>query len=337
MVKKQYPLTTRLIQEAAKSLGLSVYVEKEWGYIGYVLSKNGKKIFFKNKNVDVNLVGAYMLARDKMYTKFFLEKAGFFVPNGKAFFSKEKCKAIHSKDTVEQAFVYAKKIGLPVIVKPNSQSLGLGVAKVYTKKEFNTAASFIFLHDDTMLVEEFFEGRDYRVVVLDSQVMCTYERIPFSVVGDGKKNLQTLLNDAQKTFEKNNRRVKLDMKDFRMQMNLLRKKIKFSTVLLKGERIVLLDNANLSSGGSSVDVSNFIHADFKKIAIAAAKEMNLTFCGVDIMVKNSINQPCTSKNSYKILEVNATPGLDNYFSMGKSQQMVVKDIYKKLLDLGLRK
>lgn len=324
------------MQGTAKSLGLSIYVEKEWGYTGYIISKNGKKVFFKNKNLDVNSVGAYMLARDKMYTKFFLKKAGLVVPSGKAFFSKEKCKAIHSKDTVEQAFIYARKIGLPVIVKPNSQSLGLGVAKVYTKKEFDTASNFIFLHDDTMLVEEFIQGRDYRVVVLGGEVVCAYERIPFSIIGDGKKNVQALLIDAQKIFEKSNRRVKLDMEDFRMQMNLLRKKTNRSTILNKGERLTLLDNANLSSGGSSVDVSDGIHEDFKKIAITASREMNLVFCGVDMMVGDSITQARTNKNPYKILEVNATPGLDNYFSMGKRQQETVKGIYKKLLLLSTK-
>ena len=95
-----------------------------------------------------------------------------------------------------------------------------------------------------------------------------------------------------------------------------------------GEKIFLLDNANLSTGGDSVDVTDNVHPDFKKIAIDLTRDMGLRLCGVDLMIAGDITQ---KPNKYWVLEINAAPGLDHYVKTGKKQEQIVEDLYLKVL------
>ncbi|KKW44085.1 MAG: cyanophycin synthetase [Parcubacteria group bacterium GW2011_GWA2_56_21] len=96
----------------------------------------------------------------------------------------------------------------------------------------------------------------------------------------------------------------------------------------RGEQVFLLDNANLSSGGDAVDVTDDIHPAFKKLAVKLTKDMGLRLCGVDLMVAGAI---CDAPGRYWILEINAAPGLDHYVKTGKAQQKIVENLYLKVL------
>jgi D-alanine-D-alanine ligase-like ATP-grasp enzyme len=100
------------------------------------------------------------------------------------------------------------------------------------------------------------------------------------------------------------------------------------SVLAQGQRVYLLDNANLSSGGDAVDVTETIHSEFKKIATRLTRDMGLRICGVDLMVDGDITE---KPSTYWVLEVNAAPGLDHYVKTGKAQQKIVEDMYLKVL------
>ena len=89
-----------------------------------------------------------------------------------------------------------------------------------------------------------------------------------------------------------------------------------------GKRLVLLDNANLSSGGEALDVTDSLPVKYKKIAVDATSYMGLRLCGVDLMV---------SGDSCWILEINAAPGLDHYVKTGRTQKRLVEDLYLKVL------
>ena len=95
-----------------------------------------------------------------------------------------------------------------------------------------------------------------------------------------------------------------------------------------GEQIFLLDNANLSTGGDSADVTTMIHPAFKKIAINLTRDMGLRLCGVDLMIQGVISE---RPKRYWILEINAAPGLDHYVKTGTAQEKIVEKLYLKVL------
>ena len=109
---------------------------------------------------------------------------------------------------------------------------------------------------------------------------------------------------------------------------LKRQGLKLRSVPAKEERIYLLDNANLSTGGDAVDVTTTAHSAFKQIAIQVTKDMGLRLCGVDLMVAGDITQ---KPGVYWILEINSAPGLDHYAQAGRTQEKIVEDLYLEVL------
>jgi D-alanine-D-alanine ligase-like ATP-grasp enzyme len=90
----------------------------------------------------------------------------------------------------------------------------------------------------------------------------------------------------------------------------------------------LLDNANLSTGGDSVDVTRSMHSSLKKLAIDVTKHMGLRFCGVDVLVTGDISK---KPKKVTIIEINAAPGLDHYVRSGKTQEQLVEELYLRVL------
>jgi len=111
-------------------------------------------------------------------------------------------------------------------------------------------------------------------------------------------------------------------------MILFRKKVTFNSILLKNESLRLLDNANLSTGGTSIDVTEKIHPFFKDVAIKLTKHMGLRLCGVDLIIDGDISTLPTKK--WYVIEINSAPGLDHYTSLGKKQRNIVESLYTKV-------
>lgn len=325
------PFMGTLLKKLAPKIGASLLLEPKWGHVGQIIFKNGKKIYFRNTSIDLNTMGASAVAVDKDYSNFFLEKMGYPVIVGKAFYSDKWCKAIHSDNNISKAYKYASRLGFPVILKPNSKSQGHGVVKTFNKSEFYKAAKEIFKIDNIMLVQTFVEGKDYRIVVVDKKIISAYERIPLFVIGDGKSSIKKLLQTKQKEFITLERDTIINADDFRIRANLKRMGASLKSIPEKGKRIYLLDNANLSTGGSALDASKKIHPSFKKVAISITRDMGLRLCGVDIIVKGDISKKIDKDNNYFVIEVNSAPGLDNYYSSGKKQKKIVEKLYLNLL------
>src|SRR3989344_1208425 len=321
-------LLPHLLQKIAPKVGAHVLVEPEWGLAGQISFKGGTKRYFKYNTLDLTPVGASDIAKDKDYANFFMREMGYRTVPGKAFYSEEWCKMIGSKQDIRAAYVYAKKMGFPVVVKPNEGSHGSGVFLVHTKQQFFRAMKFIFKQDRVALVQRVVRGRDYRIVVLDGTVISAYERIPLSVVGDGSSSIKELLKRKQKRFRTGSRDTHIRLDDLRIAHKLGLQNLALRSVPERGERIYLLDNANLSSGGDAVDVTKPIHPDFKKLAVRLTRDMGLRFSGVDLMVAGDIRQ---KPKKYWVLEVNAAPGLDHYVQTGPAQQKIVENLYLKVL------
>ncbi len=303
-------------------------IEPEWGIVGQITFKNGRRRYFRYSSLDLNPLGASEIAKDKDFANFFMAQIGYPVIHGRTFFSDDWARAIHSPRNIDAAYRYARAMGFPVIVKPNSGSQGVGITLVYNQRQFYRAMRFIFKGDRVALVQEFIEGRDYRVVVLDGRVISAYERTPLNVLGNGRSTIRQLLKDKQNRFIASSRDTVIKPRDPRIAEKLKQQGLSFRSVPSRGTRVYLLDNANLSSGGDSIDVTDKIHPAFQALAVRLTRDMGLRLCGVDLMVHGDISQ---RPAIYHVLEVNAAPGLDHYAKTGRRQQKIVEDLYLEVL------
>lgn len=326
--RKRIPLLGQMMPGLARKIGASVKLEPVWGIIGQITYKSGVRRYLRYSSLDINGAAASEIAKDKDYATYFIRGLGYPIVTGKAFHSPEWAKAIGSNQSTDEALAYARKLGFPVITKPNSGSQGAGVCLSYDEKEFASDLADIFKKDRVALVQKFVVGKDYRVVVFDGKVVAAYERVPLSVTGDGRTNLDGLLKRKHQELVESNRDIHIRMSDSRIARKMLHAGLSLESVIPRGERVQLLDNANLSTGGDCIDVTADIHPEFKRISINLTKEMGLRLCGVDLMVKGDIRQ---KPKKYWVLEINASPGFDHYVKSGQRQKNVVEGLYLSIL------
>lgn len=327
--KDNSPLLHRVLRKVAPKIGATITTEPGWNIVGKITFKNGKHSYFKYSSLDLNPMAAAEIAKDKDYTNYFLKLHGYpIVPKSQAFYSDAWAAAIKAKNkTIDYAYQHAEKIGFPVLIKPNSGAQGIGVVIVENKKEFYTYSQEVFKNDRLMLVQEVLHGEDYRFVVLDGKVLSVYQRIPLNITGDGRSTIRQLIEKKAKQFKAVSRDLKLSAEDYRILLKLKHQKLTLEYVPAKREKVFLLDNANLSSGGDAIDVTETMPARFKKLAIAITKDMGLRFCGVDLIINN-----CHTKDApYWVLEINGAPGLDHYSQLGDTQMKSVEKLYLDIL------
>jgi len=320
------PFVVSIIQKVVEQIGAVLVVDPECKFVGHITFKNGKQTVFRSTQFNINGFGAAELAKDKGSSSFFLNHFGYKVPEGKTFFNEELCQKIGTLRNIDDGFNFVKYLGFPVIVKPLNLSQGILVTKVHNKREYYQVAKKILQIATGFIVERFYVGNDYRVLVLDQEVMIAYQRIPLFIVGDDKSTVLELLQKKQVILNESGRKM-IDFEDFRIIKKIKRQKLTFDSVIPKNTIVYLLDNANLSSGGEAVDFSESIHPDFQKLAINITKDMGLRLAGVDI-ITSDITMPMVD---YIIIEVNGSPGLLNYASFGELQTHRVENLYLKVL------
>ena len=330
MKKPAYPgpLVGKIFRKIAPRIGAKVVMERKWNIAGQIIYKSGKKRYSRYSSLDLNTLGASEISKDKDYANFFMKRMGYPTIPGLTFFSNKFAGEIDSPRKIDAAYGYAVTLGFPVIVKPNSGSQGKGVALVHTRREFYSAMRQIFKLDRVALVQTPVKGRDYRIVVLDDRVISAYERIPLNVVGDGHSSIEILLKKKQRGFTASSRDTRLRTQDPRIKAKLARQGLTLQSVLARGQRVYLLDNANLSAGGDAVDVTEMLHPQFRTFAIRLTQDMGLRLCGVDLMVDGDIEKV---PGKFWVLEINSAPGLDHYVKTGKAQRKIVEDMYLEVL------
>lgn len=323
-------LLGKILVKIAPLIGAEVYLEPEWNVVGQIKFKNGKKSYFRYNTLDLNPMGASEIARDKDYSNFFIQSLGFpIIPKSKTFYSDKWANAIGALDRkIDDAFRYAKEIEFPVIVKPNSGSQGYGVSLVNNKGEFYDALNLIFQKDRVAIVQKQVKGNDYRIVVLGDRVISAYQRIPLNIVGNGTNTIKELLALKQEEFIRLGRDTKINIADSRIGIKLHHQGLTIDSIPNKDERIFLLDNANLSTGGDSIDLTNEISPFFKDISVRLTREMGLKLCGVDLMIDGAISD---KEANYWVIEINSAPGLDHYAKIGADQESIVENLYLEVL------
>lgn len=235
----------------------------------------------------------------------------------------------------KQAVAAAKRIGFPVVLKPLSGNHGRGVCINLTTPEeveaFFPVASQV-ARSGSVVIETYLVGRDYRILVIDDEVVAVTERVPAAVTGDGVHDIRDLIEmtnaepNRGKPFENILNLITID----EMVVDTLRRQdLTLADIPAAGQTVNVRQTGNISSGGTSIDRTEEIHPDNALVARIAAKTMGLKMAGVDIIM------PDISRSVWEtgggIAEVNSGPGfrLHNRPFSGKPRNVVgaVIDMY----------
>lgn len=326
---RRMPILAGILSRVAEEMGAHLLLDPQWYYAGQITFASGKRIYFRGSSLDVNPHGASEIAKDKDFAAFFMRSMGFPAVIGETFFSREWAETIGSNRTADAALTYASGVGFPLVVKPNSASQGRGVQFVMDQCQLSDALAGCFELDRVALLQPLVKGRDFRVVVLGNEVISAYERVPLSVLGDGRKNIGELLAAKLRVIARQNRFASNVRNDVRIDRRLKNLGLAFSSVLPMGEELRLLDSANLSSGGQAIDITEDIAPAVAQLCIELTREMGLHLSGVDVIIDGDARHDV---DDLTIIEINSSPGLDNYASLGEVQAGRVLNLYRKVLE-----
>ena len=254
--------------------------------------------------IDATSAIAESIAQDKELTKKLLHAAGVPVPLGRPVTS------------AEDAWAAAQEIGLPVVIKPRDGNQGKGISVNISSKEgvmtaYNTAVSF----RDDVLVERYLPGSDFRLLVVGNKLVAAARRDPPLVIGNGKNTVRELVElvnaDPRRGEGHATSLTKIRLDDI-AKNRLKEQGLDENSVPAKGTRVILRNNANLSTGGTATDVTDDVHPEVAARAIAAAQMVGLDICGVDVVCESVLHP--LEEQSGGVVEVNAAPGLRMHLS-----------------------
>ncbi len=273
---------------------------------------------------EIDLTGAIAesIAQDKELTKQLLHAAGVPVPLGRPV-----------RD-LDDAWAAMREIGHPVVVKPQDGNQGKGVTvDVQSREQLEAAWAAAREISSDVMVERFIPGHDFRLLVVGSQMVAAARRDPPQVIGDGEHTVRELVEivnaDPRRGEGHATSLTKIRFDDIALA-RLALQGFDADSVPPAGARVVLRNNANLSTGGSATDVTDEVHPMVAARAVEAARMVGLDICGVDVVCE-TVLRPLEEQGG-GIVEVNAAPGLRMHLSpsFGKGRpvgEAVVAEMY----------
>ncbi|WP_271950097.1 cyanophycin synthetase [Ruegeria faecimaris] len=236
--------------------------------------------------------------------------------------------------SAREAAKAAGRIGFPVVVKPLDANHGRGVS-INLNSESEVEAGFAEAKEHSrsraILVESFITGFDHRMLVVNNKLVAVAKRVPGHVVGDGTHTIAELVDIVNQDprrgigHEKVLTMLEIDNQAKRLMENA---RVTEETVLPEGEIFYLRSTANLSTGGTAIDLTDVVHPDNRDMAERAIMAVGLDVGGVDFLIDDITK-------SYKdiggaIVEVNAAPGFRMHVAPSEGQP---RDVAGRVIDM----
>ena len=238
------------------------------------------------------------IAGDKDDTKNLLEDAQIPVPKGSI---------IRDADELKEAI---DSIGYPCVLKPLNGNHGKGATtNIENFEQALTALEAAQKYGSRVICEKFITGYDFRLLCVNFKFVCAALRTPASVTGDGENTIQWLIDETNKDERRGygHEKVLTQIRPDSFTTKILAEKgYTLESVPPKGELVLVKPTANLSTGGTSTDVTEEVHPSNIFMAERISKIIGLDICGIDIMAPG-LEVPI-AENGGAVLEVNAAPG-----------------------------
>ena len=311
--------STKSIVDAARDRGIPVRRLNDGSLVQLGYGANQRRIMAAE--TDTTSALAEEIAQDKQLTKTLLRAVGVPAPAGR------------TVESADEAWKAAEELGLPVTVKPVDGNQGRGVSvNLCTKEQVESAFEAASQESSTVLVEENVKGQDYRFLVVGDQMVAASRRTPAQVVGDGVHTIAELIAKENTDPRRGDyhalplSRIPLD----EISNSVIADQgVTSDSIPPAGTVVLIRRNANLSTGGTAVDVTDMVHPINASFAVGAAKSVGLDIAGVDIVTED-IGVPLDEQGG-RVIEVNAAPGLRMHLTPSEGQARPVGESVVEML------
>ena len=311
------PTTWSIVKEAVKR-GIPFTRLNEDSYIQLGFGANQKRIQ-ASMTCQTSAI-AVETADEKTRVKKLLKESGIPVPNG------------YIVSTLEEAIAVFDKMGGSMVVKPDVGNHGNGATiNVTNIDQFKAAFQIAKNKHPFVIIERFIEGFDFRLLVINGQLIAAGKRDAACVIGDGRSTVKALIDEINKDprrgfgHEKILTQIEIDEMTRRL---LLLKGLSLESIPKKDEKVYLKTTANISQGGTATDVTDEVHPDIQIMSERVSKIIGLDCMGLDAIAKD-ISLPL-NESGIHVVEVNATPGFRMHLEPTNGQ---AREVAKSIVDM----
>lgn len=293
----------QIIVDEARRRGIGVEIEDAEAGM-FKLSIGGRAVSCRESLSELTSAVALSRCDDKRLTRRILQRAGLNVPDQ------------ITVGTGEQVAAFLKK-HRRVVVKPARGEMGHGVAvDLRTLDDVSHAIERAYEQCDEVIMEQFVEGQDLRIIVIDNEVVAAAVRKPPSVRGDGTHTVIELIDKQSRRREAatdGESRIPLDEETER---TVLARGMQMLDVPDEGKTLTVRKTANLHAGGTIHDVTPNLHPKLEEAAVLGARALDIPLVGFDFIV------PDPARPDYVIIEANERPGLANHEPQPTAQRFI---------------
>lgn len=294
-------LSAQMILDEAKKLGIGIEIIPDTDIIQ--LAYKGNVQSFRNRVPGPTTYIGRETCYDKQLCKIMLQRAGLAVAPGYT---------VYETDSDERIMSIWQDLQKPLVLKPAKGTHGNGVE--IGLNDFSDCVKKIraYFRDPqypgTLILEEMFVGREYRILASKEKVVAILERIPAHVIGDGQHTIDELLQIENKNPLRNISEflyphISLDAVSLQL---LAQQKLTRESVPSKDQHVQLQKISNIMAGGVAIDRTDEAHESVKEIALQAVRAIpGLSWTGIDFMTTN-LSIPQLQKG-YIIIEMNSSP------------------------------
>lgn len=286
------PYAMIIINEARRrGIGVEV-IDADNGY--FSLSSGGRAIVCRESLTELTSAIAMSRCADKEVTTKMLKLAGLKVPK----------QIIANKKDIIRSFFKTQKT---VVVKPADGEQGRGVhVRISDIAEVDKAVKEAKKSGSKVIIEEFFDGMDLRIVVINYEVVAAAIRKPAQIIGTGEHTIRDLIEKQSRrraAATGGESRIPLDSETKRCVMEA---GYALDDILPAKHNLAVRNTANLHTGGTIHDVTDDLHSELADAARKAARVIDIPVVGIDFIVKSH------DKPDYVFIEANERPGLANH-------------------------
>lgn len=320
------PFLLDLVAEIAERRGIRLEVEPEFRHAAQLAYPDGSLRYFRDWILDVNSATASTLARSRAWSLQFLRDAGFPVLEFRGFVVKSEHRKGAAADWA--ASRYAALLGYPVVIKPSIQTRGVGVHFVASQRELRRIRKSVVQLDRSFIVQKCASGVQLGVVVYGGTVRLAYASAPMSVVGDGRRTVQALLDERFERAAVEEGSLRMDVSDPRIDAFLQYSGLTRFAIPRDGEPVQAALFAGTGYGGHIVDATAAVPADLRAAAVAVARETGLRFCRVDFILAPESDAAAAP---WVVLEVDPFPELEGYARLGPAERRTVAALVDEIV------
>ena len=293
----------RLIVDESKKRGIVTdVIDADYGL--FKLTLGGRSVTCRESLSEMTTAVAMTKCDDKRLTRKLVQKAGVSVP----------CQVRHIDHASDIEFLEEVK---RVVVKPARGEQGAGISvDISDPNELKAAVKKAASICSEVLIEEYIQGDDLRVIVIDHKVVAAAVRRPPAITGTGSHTISDLIH------KHNRRRMAATGGESRIPdddetLRCLKKEgYTYDSILEKDKTIVVRKTANLHTGGTIHDVTDELSDALKKASVTVSKTLDIPVTGLDFIV------PDIHLNAYAFIEANERPGLANHEPQPTAERFV---------------